>query len=263
MLPRERQQAERSKLTKYAVTYDDMHVNFTWEEWTLLNTSQRNIYKDVMLKTYRNLTTIGYNWGKHHPSSRRYERHKRRQNAGKLTMHTQWFKALSYDSPLQRHERTQKGEKLLNVTSVVKSLLITVLCKKELIWERNPINAINVVKPVNIQGIFKCIKQHILERNPMNVVSGKAFAHHDAFSSHKRTHTGEKPYECSQCGKAYACQHNIQMHKRTYTGEKPYECNQWGKAFVQHSNLQRHKRIHTKEKPYIFANSYAREAELS
>ena len=42
-----------------AVTYDDVHVDFTWEEWKLLNPSQRNLYKDVMLETYRNLTTIG------------------------------------------------------------------------------------------------------------------------------------------------------------------------------------------------------------
>ncbi|XP_050002867.1 zinc finger protein 120-like isoform X2 [Alexandromys fortis] len=48
-----------------AVTYDDVHVDFTWEEWTLLDPSQRNLYKDVMLDTYRNLTAIGYSWEDH------------------------------------------------------------------------------------------------------------------------------------------------------------------------------------------------------
>ena len=41
------------------MTYDDVHVNFTLEEWALLDPSQKNLYKDVMGETYRNLTSIG------------------------------------------------------------------------------------------------------------------------------------------------------------------------------------------------------------
>eukprot|EP00072_Mus_musculus_P068998 XP_017170761.1 PREDICTED: zinc finger protein 442-like isoform X3 [Mus musculus] len=61
-----------------AVTYDDVHVNFTGEEWNLLDPSQKSLYKDVMLETYWNLTVIGYTWENHHierhcQSSRRNE----------------------------------------------------------------------------------------------------------------------------------------------------------------------------------------------
>ena len=44
---------------KNAISYGDVHIDFTWEEWTLLEPSQKNLYKDVMLETYRNLTIIG------------------------------------------------------------------------------------------------------------------------------------------------------------------------------------------------------------
>nr|XP_042119190.1 zinc finger protein 560-like isoform X2 [Peromyscus maniculatus bairdii] len=42
-----------------AVTYNDVHINFTQEEWALLDPSQKNLYKHVMGETYRNLTVIG------------------------------------------------------------------------------------------------------------------------------------------------------------------------------------------------------------
>ena len=41
------------------MTIDDVHVKFTAEEWNMLDLSQKNLYKDVMLETYWNLNTIG------------------------------------------------------------------------------------------------------------------------------------------------------------------------------------------------------------
>ena len=41
------------------MTYDDVHVNFTQEEWALLDPSQKSFYKDVVLETYKKLTDIG------------------------------------------------------------------------------------------------------------------------------------------------------------------------------------------------------------
>ncbi|EDL75153.1 rCG20565, partial [Rattus norvegicus] len=98
-----------------AVTYDDVHVNLTREEWALLDPSQKSLYKDVMLETYRNLTAIGYNWEYHNieehcQSSRRHRRHESRTGE-KPSEYTQCGKAFTCHSYRQRHERINTGEK--------------------------------------------------------------------------------------------------------------------------------------------------------
>ena len=46
-----------------SLTFQDVSVDFTPEEWQLLDCDQRTLYWDVMLENFRNLTAVGKDSG--------------------------------------------------------------------------------------------------------------------------------------------------------------------------------------------------------
>ena len=68
--------------------------------------------------------------------------------------------------------------------------------------------------------------------------------------THRRIHTGSKPFECSRCDQHFVQQSQLNQHRRSHEGIRPYACPQCPESFIQLCHLKQHIKIHTGERPY-------------
>uniref|UniRef100_A0A8D0FK99 C2H2-type domain-containing protein n=1 Tax=Strix occidentalis caurina TaxID=311401 RepID=A0A8D0FK99_STROC len=79
---------------------------------------------------------------------------------------------------------------------------------------------------------------------------GECFSHSSSLSTHRRTHTGEKPSSCSDCGESFTQKQTLILHQWIHPGEMPNRCQQCQKTFQTSSHLTTHQ-THTREKSFV------------
>ncbi|XP_037671030.1 zinc finger protein 713 [Choloepus didactylus] len=245
-----------------SVTFQDVAVNFTREEWDQLYPAQKNLYRDVMLENYSNLVALGHQLYKPEVITQLEEEEQWMMESGSpldTRPDGEDRPEMKKSTPNQNISDENQTHDMIMERLTGDSFWFSILGG---LWDFDyqlELNQENQQRHLGqISFTHKIITQ---ERNLECNKFGEDFNLNSNLISHQRIPPMKIPLISDIQGNGIKCSSDLIYYQGNYIRENPYDYNECGNIFSQHILLTNH--IHMREKSSVCENAFSHNSFLA